>query len=107
MVTEPTLSGLHDLERVVKVIRQFNIPPVVVINKYDINKEMTKQIEQYCQENEITLLGKIPFDKIAVEAIVNKKSVPEYCDCDLSRIIREIWEKAFSMLKEVVGEHSA
>ncbi len=107
VVTEPTLSGIHDLERVVEVIRQFKIKPTVVINKYDINPEMTEKIENFARENEILLLGKIPFDERAVESVVDRKSVPEYCDCELSEIIKEIWEKAFSLLREVVDESGA
>ena len=107
VVTEPTMSGVHDLKRVIEVIRHFGVKPAVVINKYDINEEISSEIEVYCSENDLPLLGKIPFDKRAVEAVVNRKSVPEYCDCELSDIIKEIWERAYSLLMEVVGEHSA
>ncbi len=107
VVTEPTLSGVHDLKRVVEVIRHFGVKPTVVINKYDINEEMAEEIESYCNENQIPLLGKIPFDRRAVEAVVNRKSLPEYCHCELSRIMEDIWNKAYSLLLEVVGEHSS
>ncbi len=107
VVTEPTLSGKHDLERVIEVIEHFRVKPAVVINKYDINEEVAGEIESYCEKKGIPLLGKIPFDRRAVEAVVNRKSIPEYCDCELSEIIREIWDRAYSLLLEVTGEYSA
>ena len=98
VVTEPTLSGLHDLERVTEVIRHFNVEPVVVVNKYDINKDMTSRIEQFCNDNDIELVGKIPFDRVVVEAMVQGKSIPEYYDGELTEIIKEIHNKVFSIL---------
>jgi len=76
-VTEPTLSGIHDLERVVGVAKHFNVPVTVCINKFDINTENTSKIEQYCLENNLEVAGKIPYDPDVTRAMVNKKSVIE------------------------------
>jgi MinD superfamily P-loop ATPase len=73
IVTEPTLSGLHDLERVYKLTQKFRLSVIVVVNKYDLSIEMTEKIEQFCMKNSIELGLKIPFDKRMVEAIVEKK----------------------------------
>ena len=63
LVTEPTLSGIHDLERVIGVCRHFGISPLVCINKYDLNEENSYQIENYCHREGIEVAAKIPFDK--------------------------------------------
>jgi len=73
IVTEPTLSGLHDLVRVYELTKKFRLKVSVVINKYDLSMEMTSKIEEFCVENNIDLGLKIPFDKRMVEAIVNKE----------------------------------
>lgn len=73
IVIEPTLSGLHDLKRVYEVTKKFNTLASVVINKYDISRESAKQIEQYCDDENIEIDLKIPFNKIMVESISNKE----------------------------------
>ena len=73
IVTEPTLSGLHDLERVYKVSQKFRLKALVVVNKYDLSLEMTEKIEEYCKANSIAMALKIPFDKRMVKAVVEKK----------------------------------
>ncbi|RLC61865.1 MAG: (4Fe-4S)-binding protein, partial [Chloroflexi bacterium] len=69
LVTEPTLSGIHDLERVVDVCRYFGITPMVCINKYDLNEENTQQIENYCRSQGISVASRIPFDNVVTEAL--------------------------------------
>ena len=73
LVTEPSFSGLHDLKRVYELTKKFRLPVYVVINKYDLSLEMTKEIENYCKEMNIELSLKIPFNKNLVKSIVNKK----------------------------------
>ena len=91
VVTEPTLSGLHDADRVIKVAGHFNIPVRVVINKYDLNAEMAEKISDYCAKNKIPLAGKIPFDRAVVEAMVEGKTITEYKDSDASKEVVNIW----------------
>lgn len=73
LVTEPSFSGLHDLKRVYELTKKFRLPVYVVINKFDLSLEMTKEIENYCKEMTIELSLKIPFNKNLVKSIVNKK----------------------------------
>lgn len=73
IVVEPTLSGLHDLKRVYKLTEKFNTKAVVVINKWDLSIEISKQIEEYCKAENLSIDLKIPFDKIMVEAISNRE----------------------------------
>ena len=71
IVTEPTKSGLHDLQRVMELSKMFRVDHKVVINKYDLNLNMVKEIEEYCELLDIDVILKIPFDKRIVESISN------------------------------------
>ena len=94
MVIEPTLSGLHDAQRLVGLVRMFNIQIYAVINKYDINEKVTRNVEKYLQENTITVIGKIPFHTDLVKAMIHKKTIVEYNpESEITGIIRSIWEK--------------
>jgi len=93
VVTEPSLSGLHDARRVIDVARHFNVPAKLVINKYDLNLTISKQIEQYCQNSGIPLVGKIRFNKAVVEALVEAKTIIEYKDTSVADEIRLIWDR--------------
>jgi MinD superfamily P-loop ATPase len=93
VVTEPTLSGLHDALRVIEVTKHFNVPSRLVINKYDLNPDMSEKIEDHCAKNGISLIGKVRFDKTVVEAMVEGKTIMEYKDTPVKDEIRGIWEK--------------
>lgn len=78
IVTEPSMSGLHDLQRIHDLCQHFGLNQVVVINKFDLNPEMSTKIEQYCKEQTLKLQANIPFDPLMVEAMVNGKTIVEY-----------------------------
>jgi len=99
VVTEPTLSGLHDADRVIKVAKHFNIPLRLVINKYDLNPEMTEKIENYCNDNKVEVSGKISFDKSVVKAIVEGKTIVEYNCKKAKNEIENIWDKLKSKVR--------
>jgi MinD superfamily P-loop ATPase len=92
LVTEPTLSGIHDLERVIGVCRHFGVPALVCINKYDINPENTSEIEGYCFSQGIEVASKIPFDNVVTEALIRRLPVVEYGDGEVSRRIGRLWQ---------------
>jgi MinD superfamily P-loop ATPase len=92
-VTEPTLSGIHDLERVVKVAQHFGVKTVVIINKYDINLENSVKLEEWCRKDNIPVIGKIHFDNIITEALVKGVPVVEYSDNKAAKEIKDIWQK--------------
>jgi MinD superfamily P-loop ATPase len=100
IVTEPTLSGIHDLERVLGVCHHFSIPPVVCINKYDINEDNSRQIETQCHEQGVEVAARIPFDNAVTEAIVRGVPVVEYSDGKVSREIETLWQR----IERVLGE---
>ncbi len=92
IVTEPTMSGIHDMKRVLDLLKRFRIMATVIINKFDLNLENTEAIEQYCQENDIEVLGKIKFDPIMTQSMVATKSLPEYApDHEISHLLQKIW----------------
>jgi MinD superfamily P-loop ATPase len=93
VVTEPTLSGLHDALRVIEVTRHFNVPSRLIINKYDLNPDMSKKIEEHCAQNGISLIGKVMFDKTVVEAMVEGKTIMECENASVKAEILKIWER--------------
>lgn len=97
IVTEPTLSGIYDLERIYKVVNHFHIPCCVCINKYDINVENTQSIESWCTRNSIPVVGKIPYDTRVIEAMIAQKTVIEH-DIDMAQKVRGMWEKIEEMI---------
>jgi len=99
LVTEPTLSGIHDLERVLGVCHHFGIPPLVCINKHDINEDNTRQIELYCQNKGIGVAAKIPFDTVVTEAIVQGLPVVEYSQGEVAREIEKLWRTLHMAMK--------
>jgi MinD superfamily P-loop ATPase len=92
IVTEPTKSGKEDFIRVHQLTEHFGIDSIMCINKYDINEDMSLEIESYCKEKEIPLVGKIPFDEKIVESINNLKPIIYYEDSRANLAIREMWK---------------
>ncbi len=93
MVIEPTISGLHDAERLVHLVNSFNIPIYAVINKYDINEIFTQTVENYLSDNKIKLIGKIPFSEIMVESMIQEQTVIEYAPEEkASKVFYSVWQ---------------
>ena len=99
IVTEPTLPGLHDMQRVAALAKHFNIPAAACINKYDLNPEMSDRIRGYCEEIGVNVVGMIPYDTVVSEALVHKKIIVEYGNGAVSYEIKKIWRA----LAEILG----
>jgi MinD superfamily P-loop ATPase len=97
-VTEPTVSGIHDLERVLAVCDHFGVPAAVCINRYDLGEAQSAMVEEYCRNKNIIMAGKIPFDKNFVEAMIQGVPVVEYSYGPLSGQIASVWEKFSAMV---------
>ena len=93
VVTEPTVSGIHDLDRILKVIEHFGIPPGIVVNKYDLNIEMTDKIKLLAKDYNAEFLGVIPYDKIITDAQMEGLSVIEFTQSSVTEAIEDIWER--------------
>jgi len=93
IVTEPTVSGLHDMERVAKLAAHFNVSAMVCVNKFDLNLDITVKIKKFSRENELMWLGNVPFDPIFTKAMVQAKTIFEYdSDSNTGRAVKKIWK---------------
>ncbi len=101
IIGEPTVSGIHDMKRMMEVIWHFKIPFSVVINRYDINHEKTLEIEQMCQSFEIDILGKIPFDKMVNYANSNEQPVVKIPESKAALEIKNVFIKLTEVLNRL------
>ena len=91
IVTEPTLSGLHDLGRVADVARHFGIAGLVCVNKWDLNPEMTMEIERQAEDRGLTVVGRVRYDRAVTDAQIRKQAVVEYQQNGCAQDIRDVW----------------
>ena len=98
-VTEPTISGQHDLDRVVELTKHFRIPTAVCVNKYDINVKITKAIEKKALERDLKVVGKITYDIAVTKAQIAARSIVEYSSNGLKDQIVSLWESLLDILK--------
>ncbi len=98
IITEPTLSGKHDLERVAELAAGFNIPTLIAINKFDLNPDMAGQIEEDVRKRNIKVIGKIRYDKAFTKAQIMKCSVVEYTSGAVSEDIKALWRNVIYAL---------
>ena len=91
IITEPTLSGKHDLERVAELAACFNIPTLVAINKFDLNPDMAEQIEEATRKRNIKVVGKIRYDEAFTKAQIMKTSVVEYTGGAVTEDVKSLW----------------
>ena len=101
IVTEPTVSGVHDMERVMKLASHFGVPTVVVINKADLNTEQARRIEEIAREHGSRVIGHIPFDVAVNDALMAGKTVIEYGKGNAEEAIRNVWTNLQEALADV------
>ena len=97
IVTEPSLSGISDMKRIVKTVENFGIKMAICVNKFDINIGNTEKIEKFCEEQDIPFVGKIPFDPNVVKALNNGQTVVDI-DCISCKAIKDVYEKTIKLL---------
>jgi MinD superfamily P-loop ATPase len=100
LVVEPTVSGIHDLERILATTRHFGIPALVCINKADLNDTRTQDIAAFCETQGIELVGRVPFDHSVTEAMVQGQPVTAYNDGPASRELRAVCERILQMAED-------
>jgi MinD superfamily P-loop ATPase len=92
VVAEPTVSGLHDMERVAQLAAHFKVPVMVCVNKFDLNFDQTEAIENLAKKNNMTIVGRVPFDPVFTESMVQGQTVLEYVgNSEIRSSINEIW----------------
>jgi MinD superfamily P-loop ATPase len=93
IVTEPSVSAMHDMKRLLELTGHFNIPTGICINKADINTALTNEIEEFAQANSTKVLGRIPFDPAVTAAQIGDRTVVETNDSSASASIRQLWSR--------------
>ena len=99
LVTEPSLSGLHDLERILGVVEHFGVPAYLVINKADLNTTISTQIEGFAERRKLAILGQIPYDDKVTKMMIQGKSVVEDQESPAGEAMREIFSRFAEILK--------
>jgi MinD superfamily P-loop ATPase len=93
VVTEPTVSGWHDLRRVIGLCRHFRLPVLACINKYDINEDQTALIQRECRTDSVPVVGLIPFEPTVSRALVARKTVVDFACGPATAAVVATWEK--------------
>lgn len=99
LVTEPTVSGLHDLERVFQLVIKFGISAGCIINKADLNPDMRQKIRHYIQKNGIAPIAELPYDETFTAAMTQGQTIIEYGDGELQQAVRQSWTRIQSFGK--------
>jgi len=100
IVTEPTVSGKHDMIRVAQLAAHFKVPGMICVNKFDLNPAEARIIEDIARERDLTVLKRISFDPIFTKAMVQGKNVFEYnTNSEAGRVIKQIWGKIGEILR--------
>ena len=107
IVTEPTLSGMHDLTRVAQLVKHFKLPGAVCVNKWDLNPQVTSQIEKLTGELGFVCAGNIRYDQAVTEAQIRKQAVVEYQENGCAEDIRAVWEITSETLTKINGKKEA
>ena len=98
IVAEPSVSGISDMERIIRTAEIFHTQLCVCVNKADVNYELTRQIERFCEEKHIPFVGTIPYDPQAVTAINDGITIVEI-DCPSGRAVRQIYAETLRLLQ--------
>jgi MinD superfamily P-loop ATPase len=104
IVTEPTPSGIHDLERIVSLCDHFKVPVAAIINKYDLNEKLAQEIETFCRERDDSVVAKLPHDPVFVHAMLEGKAVTEYANGSVSQQIRRAWDHILALSISCLGK---
>ncbi len=101
IVTEPTMTGLHDLKRTIETVNKFKLNKSVFVNKYNINLGIFKHIESYCYQNKTNISGKLPYDDEIIKAMVNLKTISEWLPkSELTDEIKLTFNKIKNLIKQ-------
>jgi MinD superfamily P-loop ATPase len=106
VVTEPTLSGLHDLGRVIGLTEHFGIPAMVLVNKYDLNDELSGEVEQLARARGARIAGRVRYDDAVTEAQIHGLSVVEHSAHGAAADIVGVWETVVAALGMTLADHT-
>jgi MinD superfamily P-loop ATPase len=104
LVVEPTVSGAHDLDRILGTTNHFGIRSVAVINKADLNPARSDEIAAYCAEHGVEVVGRVPYDDVVTKAMVQGQPVTDFADGPVSHALTDVWERLHALLLGGAGE---
>jgi MinD superfamily P-loop ATPase len=93
LVTEPTVSGLHDLKRVYQLVKKFDLKAGCIINKYDLNLQMSQEIEEFLKQEGVAHIASLPYDETFTRAMTQGLTIVEYDSGELKNLLVESWDK--------------
>jgi len=96
IVAEPTISGMHDMKRIIETSKHFGVSCAVCINKFDVNEDTANEIESYCNGLSVPVIGRIPYDGTVVKAVNRCQSIACYPDSPAGKAIASIWDKIYN-----------
>lgn len=96
IIAEPTVSGIHDMKRIIETTNHFGVNCAVCINKYNVNEKLSDDIVSYCNSINIDIAGKIPYDKTVVTALNEGKGIAKYPESPAALAIKDIWTKIYN-----------
>ena len=97
-VVEPTVSGIHDLERIMGTTDHFGVPSFVAINKADLNPARSEEIAAFCAERGAEIVGRVPYDDVVTEAMVQGQPVTAYTDGPVTEALKEMWSRVRGLI---------
>ncbi len=100
LVTEPSMSGLHDLKRVYELVKKFNIKAGCIINKADLNREVLEELRSFLAQEQIVALAELPYNEAFTEAVTNGRTIVEW-DSSLKEQLEDCWKE----IKQLAGVH--
>lgn len=100
LVTEPTVSGLHDLKRVYELVKKFNLKAGCIINKYDLNIDVTKKITTFLEKEGIDKLSELPYNKVFTEAMTEGLTVVEYNNNEIKSVLNKTWNQIIEIVNK-------
>jgi MinD superfamily P-loop ATPase len=103
LVAEPTVSGIHDMQRVADLCAQLGVRAAVSVNKSDVNPEMTARIEAYARERSLARVGRVPYDEDVTKAQIEGRSVVEFSEGPAAEAVRALWERVEEALEGGAG----
>ncbi len=106
IVSEPSLSGVHDLERVLAVCRHFGVTALVCVNKHDLDEDATRHIEDYCRREMVPVVARLPFDATVTEAVAQGLPLVEFSDGPAARRMAQLWDDVVGGLRKEKRSHA-
>ncbi len=97
LITEPTVSGLHDLQRVYKLVKKFGLKAGIIVNKYDLNLNKYLEIMDFAQKENIIQIAELPYDETFVKAMTQGITMAEYSGSDIKDILKQAWDKIIEL----------